>query len=103
MVEPTESESKEELDRFCNAMLAIAGEADAIATGKMDRKNNPLKNAPHGAFDVGKEWAFPYPPSLALFPQGSDRKFWPEVARVDNVYGDRNLFCTCPPMDEVER
>jgi glycine dehydrogenase len=98
MVEPTESEPKEELDRFCDAMLAIADEVDQVASGRWDKKNNPLKNAPHGAFDLAA-WPFPYPREVGLFPAGAERKFWPAVARVDNVYGDRNLFCTCPPVE----
>jgi glycine dehydrogenase len=102
MIEPTESESKAELDRFCDAMIAIRGEIAAIESGKMDRTNNALKNAPHTASAVtGTEWDRPYSREQAAFPAPwlKDHKYWPPVARVDNAYGDRNLICTCPPMD----
>ncbi|MEP7068860.1 MAG: aminomethyl-transferring glycine dehydrogenase [Usitatibacter sp.] len=102
MVEPTESESKAELDRFCDAMIAIREEIAAIERGAMDRANNPLKNAPHTAAAVtGTEWDRPYSREQAAFPAPwlRDHKYWPPVARVDNAYGDRNLICTCPPMD----
>ena len=104
MVEPTESESKEELDRFCDAMIAIAGEIKAIQDGG-DRKNNVLKHAPHPAVTVcGEKWDRPYSRELAAFPLPwvRDRKFWPAIARVDNVYGDRNLVCSCLPVAEME-
>jgi glycine dehydrogenase len=103
MVEPTESESKAELDRFCDAMIAIRGEIRAIVDGKLDRGNNPLKNAPHTAAAVtASEWDRPYSREQAAFPMSGlrDHKYWPPVARVDNAYGDRNLMCVCPPMDE---
>jgi glycine dehydrogenase len=103
MVEPTESEAKTELDRFCDAMIAIRGEIAAIESGKLDRANNPLKNAPHTAAMVcGSEWDRPYTREQAAFPAPwlRQHKYWPPVARVDNAYGDRNLVCTCPPMDE---
>jgi glycine dehydrogenase len=103
MVEPTESESLAELDRFCDAMLAIRTELDAIESGAMDRANNPLKNAPHTAHAVCADtWDRPYPRSQAAFPAPwlQDFKFWPSVARIDNVFGDRNIFCSCPPMEE---
>ncbi|HET7447111.1 MAG TPA: aminomethyl-transferring glycine dehydrogenase [Methyloceanibacter sp.] len=101
MIEPTESETKAELDRFCDAMLAIREEARAIEEGRMDRKNNPLKNAPHTVEDLVGEWNRPYSREAACFPAGAFRvdKYWPPVNRVDNVYGDRNLVCTCPIMD----
>ncbi len=101
MVEPTESETKAELDRFCEAMLAIRREADAIAEGKADRINNPLKNAPHTVEDLVGEWNRPYTREEACFPAGAFRvdKYWPPVNRVDNVYGDRHLVCACPPME----
>jgi glycine dehydrogenase len=101
MIEPTESETKAELDRFCDAMLAIHGEARAIEEGHMDRKNNPLKNAPHTVEDLVGEWNRPYSREAACFPVGAFRvdKYWPPVNRVDNVYGDRNLVCVCPSMD----
>jgi glycine dehydrogenase len=101
MIEPTESETKAELDRFCEAMLGIREEAFAIEEGRMDRKNNPLKNAPHTVEDLVGEWDRPYSREAACFPAGAFRvdKYWPPVNRVDNVYGDRNLVCSCPPMD----
>ncbi|MEO8703818.1 MAG: aminomethyl-transferring glycine dehydrogenase [Kofleriaceae bacterium] len=102
MVEPTESESKAELDRFCEAMIAIRAEIAAIETGAMDRTNNPLKNAPHTAAAVtGTEWDRPYSREQAAFPVPWLRvhKYWPPVARVDNAYGDRNLVCACPPIE----
>ncbi|MEX1118497.1 MAG: aminomethyl-transferring glycine dehydrogenase [Terrimicrobiaceae bacterium] len=104
MVEPTESESLAELDRFCDAMLAIRAELDAIEAGTLDKTNNPLKNAPHTAQTVcGDLWDRPYPRSQGAFPAPwlQDFKFWPAVARIDNVYGDRNIFCSCPPMEEL--
>ena len=103
MIEPTESEDLDELDRFCDAMLSIRGEIDRVAGGEWPREDNPLKNAPHTAADVsGDEWTRPYPRSLAAYPvpRLRSRKFWPPVARVDNVYGDRNVQCTCPPVAE---
>jgi glycine dehydrogenase len=103
MIEPTESEAKSELDRFCAAMIAIRGEIRAIEDGKLDRVNNPLKNAPHTAAAVaGTEWDRPYSREQAAFPAPwlREHKYWPPVARVDNAYGDRNLVCTCPPMED---
>ena len=102
MVEPTESESKAELDRFCEAMIAIREEIRAIESGSMDKANNPLKNAPHTAAAVtGTEWDRPYSREQAAYPAPWLRvhKYWPPVARVDNAYGDRNLMCSCPPID----
>ena len=101
MVEPTESETKAELDRFCEAMLAIAEEARAIEEGRSDKKNNALKNAPHTVEDLIGDWDRPYSREAACFPAGAFRvdKYWPPVNRVDNVYGDRNLVCACPPME----
>lgn len=99
MVEPTESESKQELDRFCNAMIAIRDEIRAIENGTMDRTLNPLKGAPHTARGVcADNWNRPYSREVAAFPNGlvPEYKFWPAVARIDGVYGDRNLVCTCP-------
>ncbi|MDQ3336132.1 MAG: aminomethyl-transferring glycine dehydrogenase [Myxococcota bacterium] len=103
MIEPTESESKAELDRFCEAMIGIRNEIEDVATGKMDRVNNPLKNAPHTAAAVtATEWDRPYTREQAAFPAPWLRvhKYWPPVARVDNAYGDRNLVCSCPPIDD---
>ncbi|MBM4305091.1 MAG: glycine dehydrogenase (aminomethyl-transferring), partial [Deltaproteobacteria bacterium] len=102
MIEPTESESLQELDRFCDAMIAIFQESELIASGKWDKSNNPLKNSPHTTWDLMKEvWPFPYSQETAFFPSPSvkARKFWPAVSRVDNVWGDRNLFCSCPPVE----
>ena len=104
MVEPTESESKEELDRFCDALIAIREEIRAIERGEMDASNNPLKMAPHTAgMAVATEWNHPYSREQAVFPTSwvRARKFWPPVARVDNAYGDRHLMCTCPPMEDL--
>ena len=101
MIEPTESESKAELDRFCDAMIAIHAEIKAIETGSMDRADNPLKNAPHVAQAVvAEEWQHPYSREQAAFPSSWTRehKFWPAVGRVDNVYGDRHVVCTCLPV-----
>ena len=103
MVEPTESEPKHELDRFCDALISIQAEIEAIANGKTDRKNNVLKNAPHTARQIASDkWDRPYSRKQAAFPAPWTRehKFWPAVARIDNVYGDRNLFCSCPPLEE---
>ncbi|QIE41730.1 aminomethyl-transferring glycine dehydrogenase [Rhodobacteraceae bacterium SC52] len=104
MVEPTESETKAELDRFCDAMLAIRDEIDAIAAGEMDKDNNPLKNAPHTTSDLIAEWDRPYSREAGCFPVGAFRvdKYWPPVGRVDNVYGDRHLVCTCPPLESYQ-
>jgi glycine dehydrogenase len=103
MIEPTESESKDELDRFCDAMISIHGEIQAIANGKADRQNNLLKNAPHTTRQIASDkWDRPYSREQAAFPAPWTRehKFWPSVARIDNVYGDRNLFCSCPPIED---
>jgi glycine dehydrogenase len=103
MIEPTESESKDELDRFCDAMIRIHSEIAAIADGTADRKNNVLKSAPHTARQIAAEkWDHPYSREQAAFPAAwtRDYKFWPSVGRIDNVYGDRNLFCSCPPVEE---
>ena len=102
MVEPTESESKAELDRFILAMTTIKTEIDAIASGASDAKDNPLKNAPHTLDAVtAEQWAHPYSRQQAAFPVPwlRELKFWPLVARIDNAYGDRNLVCDCPPID----
>jgi glycine dehydrogenase len=105
MIEPTESEPKDELDRFCDAMIAIRKEIDEISAGRSDRKDNPLKNAPHTAEQVtANEWPHPYSREEAAFPATWTRrqKFWPAVGRIDSVYGDRNLFCSCPPPEAFE-
>ena len=102
MVEPTESESLHELDRFIDAMIQIRDEIRAVEEGKLDREDNPLKHAPHTASMVaGSEWTHAYPRELAVFPLPSlkQQKYWPPVARVDNVYGDKNIMCACIPID----
>ena len=102
MVEPTESESLHELDRFIDAMIQIRDEIRAVEEGKLDREDNPLRNAPHTATAVtASEWTHAYPRELAAFPLASLRqqKYWPPVARVDNVYGDKNVMCACIPVD----
>ncbi len=101
MVEPTESETKAELDRFITAMLSIRAEIAAIERGEMDPENNPLKHAPHTVSALVGDWDRPYSREQGCFPPGAFRvdKYWPPVGRVDNVYGDRNLICTCPPVE----
>jgi glycine dehydrogenase len=102
MIEPTESESKAELDRFCDALIEIREEIRAIEDGRADRQDNVLKTAPHTAEDAtSPEWEHPYTREQAVFPLPwvRERKFWPYVARVDNAWGDRNLLCSCPPTD----
>ena len=102
MVEPTESETKAELDRFCDAMLAIREEIDAIESGAIDKENNPLKKAPHTVEDLVGDWDRPYTREQGCYPKGAFRvdKYWPPVNRVDNVWGDRHLVCTCPPLED---
>jgi glycine dehydrogenase len=105
MVEPTESEPKEELDRFCEALIAIRGEIQAIIDGRADRRDNVLKNAPHTAHVVtAEEWTHPYSREQAAYPLPFVRanKFWPPVGRIDNPYGDRNLNCCCPPIEAYQ-
>jgi len=105
MIEPTESESKDELDRFCDAMISIHGELTAIEKGELNKTNNPLKHAPHTVRTVtSDEWTRPYSRNQAAWPAPwlKTHKFWPSVSRVDNVYGDRNIFCSCLPV-ETER
>jgi glycine dehydrogenase len=105
MIEPTESESKEELDRFCDAMLAIRGEADRIAAGEWPADDNPLVGAPHVAEDLLADgWDHAYTRDEAAYPSTRTRrdKYWPPVSRVDNAHGDRNLVCACPPPDTFE-
>jgi glycine dehydrogenase len=104
MIEPTESEPKSELDRFCDAMIGIREEIRAIEEGRMDRADNPLKHAPHTARAItSPEWNHAYSREVAAFPAKwvRDAKFWPHVGRIDNPYGDRNLVCTCPPVSEL--
>ncbi|MEG0248398.1 MAG: glycine dehydrogenase (aminomethyl-transferring), partial [Pseudomonas sp.] len=101
MIEPTESESKEELDRFCDAMIAIREEIRAVENGTLDKDDNPLKNAPHTAAEIVGEWSHPYSREQAVYPVASliEGKYWPPVGRVDNVFGDRNLVCACPSIE----
>jgi glycine dehydrogenase len=101
MVEPTESESKDELDRFCDAMISIHGELEKIRSGAWDRADNPVRNAPHTALELAGEWQHGYSREDAAFPKPWLRsaKYWPPVKRIDNVAGDRNLVCTCPPIE----
>lgn len=104
MIEPTESESKAELDRFCEAMIAIHAEIMAVEKGTADKADNPLKNSPHTARSVVQsDWTHPYSREQAAYPAPwlQQHKFWPSVGRVDNVYGDRNLFCSCVPMESA--
>ncbi len=105
MIEPTESEPKSEVDRFCDAMIAIAREAEKVADGTWSADNNPLVNAPHTSADmVVEDWDHPYTRMEAVFPAGQregEQKYWPPVSRIDNVYGDRNLVCSCPPMEAL--
>ena len=105
MIEPTESESKREMDRFCNAMISIRQEIQNVIDGTMDANDNPLKNAPHTASVVtGDEWKHSYSRQIAAYPAPwlKEHKYWPTVGRIDNAYGDRNLMCTCPPIDNYE-
>ena len=101
MIEPTESESKHELDRFCDAMIQIRKEIAEVEAGKADAENNVLKNAPHNHHLLGGDWPYPYSQDVAFFPLPGqrDNKYWPPVGRVDNVAGDRHLVCSCPPID----
>jgi len=103
MVEPTESEDQAELDRFCDAMIHIRGEIEAVVSGTADGTDNPLKNSPHtAAAATASQWMHPYTREQAVYPLPwvKERKFWPAVGRIDNPYGDRNLFCSCPPIEQ---
>ena len=104
MIEPTESESKGEIDRFCDAMISIKNEINLVAEGKYELKDNPLINSPHTALElVENEWKHCYSKKVAFYPDGRfDNKYWPPVKRIDNVYGDRNLFCSCPPIESYD-
>ena len=105
MVEPTESESKAELDRFCDAMIGIRQEIREVESGEADRADNVLKHAPHTAAAVSSDqWPHKYRREQAAYPAPwlRDHKFWPPVGRIDNPFGDRNLVCTCPPMQAYE-
>ena len=103
MIEPTESESKAELDRFCDAMIAIRKEIADVENGRFAIADSPLRNAPHTVYDLAEDnWTRPYSRSEGCFPEGSPKmdKYWSPVGRVDNVYGDRNLVCSCPPLED---
>ncbi|KJY42104.1 glycine dehydrogenase [Streptomyces sp. NRRL B-1568] len=104
MIEPTESEDLAELDRFCEAMIAIRAEIDKVGSGEWDNADNPLRNAPHTAACVAGAWEHPYSREEAVFPAGVSAadKYWPPVRRVDGAYGDRNLVCSCPPLEEYD-
>jgi glycine dehydrogenase len=105
MIEPTESENLAELDRFCDAMIAIRAEIGRVASGDYDAQDNPLKNAPHTAeMLIAGEWKHHYTQLEAAYPAGGDRraKYWPPVRRIDQAYGDRNLVCACPPPEAFE-
>ena len=104
MIEPTESEPRAELDRLCDALIAIRGEIREIEEGSLDKDDNPLKNAPHTAGAVcDDQWDHPYSRRRAAYPAPwlTEFKYWPPVGRIDNAYGDRNLFCTCPPVEAM--
>jgi glycine dehydrogenase len=105
MIEPTESEAKRELDRFCDAMIAIRDEIHRVERGEWTVDDNPLRHAPHPAQDVATDaWTRPYPRDTAAFPVDALRtdKYWPPVSRIDNVYGDRNVMCSCPPIEAYD-
>ncbi|PWC17981.1 glycine dehydrogenase (aminomethyl-transferring) [Brenneria roseae subsp. roseae] len=102
MVEPTESESQVELDRFIDAMLSIRAEIDRVMNGEWPLDDNPLVNAPHTQAELVADWTHPYSRELAVFPAGNEHKYWPSVKRLDDVYGDRNLFCSCVPVADYE-
>lgn len=107
MIEPTESESLAELDRFCEAMLAIHAEFTKVESGEFDAENNPLRNAPHTAEDLLSDtWDKPYSRYLAAYPYGDSRrvaKYWPPVGRIDNAWGDKHLICSCPPLTDYQQ
>jgi len=105
MIEPTESESKAELDRFADALISISKEIHEIINGKADPRDNVLKNAPHTAREaLSEDWNHPYTRYKAVYPLHylAENKFWPSVGRINNSYGDRNLICVCPPMESYE-
>lgn len=101
MIEPTESEDVSELDRFCEAMIAIRAEIEKVGAGEWPAEDNPLRNAPHTAAALGGEWEHAYTRAEAVFPGGvkAADKYWPPVRRIDQAFGDRNLVCSCPPLD----
>src|SRR5690606_34802844 len=101
MVEPTESENLDELDRFCDAMIAIRGEIDKVGTGEWDAVDNPLHNAPHTARQIAGDWPHAYSRAVAAYPSAHtlEAKYWAPVRRIDGAHGDRNLICSCPPPE----
>jgi glycine cleavage system P protein (glycine dehydrogenase) len=104
MIEPTESEPRAELDRLCAALIAIRDEIGAIERGELDAEDNPLRHAPHTASAVSSDsWPHRYSREQAAWPAAwlREHKYWPPVGRIDNAYGDRNLICTCPPLEEL--
>ena len=105
MIEPTESEPRDELDRFCEALIAIRGEIQAVVDGVADTEDNVLKNAPHTAAEAtGDAWSHPYSRQQAVYPRPFVRanKFWPPVGRINDAHGDRHLICSCPPVEAYE-
>lgn len=104
MIEPTESEDLTELDRFCEAMIAIRAEIEKVGSGEWDKDDNPLRNAPHTASALSGDWPHPYSRAEAVFPAGvvAAEKYWPPVRRIDGAFGDRNLVCSCPPMTDYD-
>ena len=105
MIEPTESESLTEIDKFCETLIKIKKEIEKIKSGEFDKVDNPIKNAPHTDLELSSdEWKHKYSREEAAYPSKylKTNKFWPPVARVDNVYGDKNIFCTCPSIDEFK-
>jgi glycine dehydrogenase len=104
MIEPTESEDLGEIDRFCDAMIAIRAEIEKVGSGEWTVDDNPLSGAPHTAAALGGDWEHSYTREEAVFPAGVSTadKYWPPVRRIDQAYGDRNLVCSCPPMDAYE-
>ncbi|MFF3257182.1 aminomethyl-transferring glycine dehydrogenase [Actinacidiphila glaucinigra] len=104
MIEPTESENLAELDRFCDTMIAIRAEVERVGSGEWPKDDNPLRNAPHTAAALGGDWEHPYSREEAVFPAGVSAadKYWPPVRRIDGAFGDRNLVCSCPPLDEYD-
>jgi glycine dehydrogenase len=105
MIEPTESEDRHELDRFVDAMVTIKDEIEAVGSGRWPADDNPLVHAPHTAEDVtADEWSRSYPREVGAFPVAAlrHRKYWPPVGRIDSAYGDRNVFCSCPPVSDYE-
>ena len=106
MIEPTESESLSEINRFCDALIKIKEEINKVKDGEFDKIDNPLKNAPHTHLELtANEWKHKYDRETAAYPSATLKsyKYWPPVARVDNVYGDKNLFCSCPSLDEYKK